>query len=55
MRGFTEVETPTLSGSVGGALARPFTTRATALDEALHLRISPELYLKVGSRPKAQR
>ncbi|GBG33136.1 Lysine--tRNA ligase [Hondaea fermentalgiana] len=46
-RNFLEVETPTLVPSAGGALARPFKTRAVALDNAeVSLRIAPELYLK---------
>jgi lysyl-tRNA synthetase class 2 len=45
-RGFLEVETPILSGKVGGANARPFETRAHALDMNMQLRIAPELYLK---------
>lgn len=45
-RGFTEVETPMLQAIPGGAAARPFNTHHNALDMALHLRISPELYLK---------
>ena len=47
-RGFTEVETPILSSKVGGAVARPFTTRANALGEAMSMRIAPELFLKVN-------
>lgn len=45
-RGFTEVETPMLQAVPGGAAARPFNTFHNALDMPLHLRISPELYLK---------
>ncbi|KAI7876560.1 lysyl-tRNA synthetase [Lichtheimia hyalospora FSU 10163] len=45
-RGFLEVETPILSGKAGGANARPFLTRANALDMDMQLRIAPELYLK---------
>ena len=45
-RGFIEVETPMLQAIPGGAAARPFNTHHNALDMALHLRISPELYLK---------
>jgi lysyl-tRNA synthetase class 2 len=45
-RGFTEVETPMLQAIPGGAAARPFNTHHNALDMPLHLRISPELYLK---------
>jgi len=44
--GFVEVETPILQPLAGGALARPFVTRANALDVDLTLRIAPELYLK---------
>ena len=43
---FVEVETPILQPQAGGALARPFMTRANALDIDLSLRIAPELYLK---------
>ncbi|KAK9719080.1 hypothetical protein K7432_005058 [Basidiobolus ranarum] len=46
-RSFLEVETPILSPKAGGAIARPFTTKANALgDLDMHLRIAPELYLK---------
>jgi lysyl-tRNA synthetase class 2 len=45
-KGFTEVETPMLQAVPGGAAARPFNTYHNALDMPLHLRISPELYLK---------
>ncbi|MEB3285828.1 MAG: lysine--tRNA ligase [Candidatus Sericytochromatia bacterium] len=45
-RGYIEVETPMLQVIPGGAAARPFHTHHNALDMALHLRISPELYLK---------
>src|SRR4051812_29700511 len=38
-RGFTEVETPVLWPSVGGASARPFTTRSQALHASLFMRI----------------
>ncbi|MBM3259007.1 MAG: lysine--tRNA ligase [Candidatus Sericytochromatia bacterium] len=44
--GFLEVETPMLHAIPGGAAARPFLTHHQALDLELHLRISPELYLK---------
>ncbi|MEB3298948.1 MAG: lysine--tRNA ligase [Candidatus Sericytochromatia bacterium] len=44
--GFLEVETPMLHAIPGGAAARPFMTHHNALDLELHLRISPELYLK---------
>lgn len=44
--GFLEVETPMLHAIPGGAAARPFVTHHNTLDMELHLRISPELYLK---------
>ncbi len=43
---FLEVETPTLTPLVGGAVARPFDTHHNALDMPLFMRIAPELYLK---------
>ncbi|MDD2251504.1 MAG: lysine--tRNA ligase [Dehalococcoidales bacterium] len=45
-RGFTEVETPVLHSSAGGALARPFITYHNSLDRELYLRIALELPLK---------
>ncbi|KAI9314585.1 hypothetical protein BX666DRAFT_2020175 [Dichotomocladium elegans] len=45
-RGYLEVETPILASKAGGANARPFMTRANALDMDMQLRIAPELYLK---------
>ncbi|KAI9297099.1 class II aaRS and biotin synthetase [Neoconidiobolus thromboides FSU 785] len=46
-KGFIEVETPILSTKVGGANAKPFITKANAMDDLpLNLRIAPELYLK---------
>ncbi|KAJ2537976.1 hypothetical protein EV175_006564, partial [Coemansia sp. RSA 1933] len=46
-RQFVEVETPILSPTVGGASARPFTTRSVAFgDTELFMRVAPELYLK---------
>ena len=44
--GFLEVETPMLHPIPGGANARPFITHHNALDQEMHLRIAPELYLK---------
>jgi lysyl-tRNA synthetase, class II len=44
--GFLEVETPMLHPIPGGANAKPFTTHHNALDQAMYLRIAPELYLK---------
>jgi lysyl-tRNA synthetase class 2 len=45
-RGFTEVETPVLDASAGGAAARPFITHHNALDIDMYLRIALELPLK---------
>ncbi|KAJ1904638.1 hypothetical protein LPJ81_002374, partial [Coemansia sp. IMI 209127] len=46
-RQFVEVETPILSPTVGGASARPFTTRSVAFgDTELFMRVAPELFLK---------
>ncbi len=45
-RGYVEIETPVLQLLHGGATARPFVTRANALDQQLYLRIALELYLK---------
>ncbi|KAJ2674616.1 hypothetical protein GGI25_004267 [Coemansia spiralis] len=46
-RHFLEVETPILSPTIGGASARPFTTRSVAFsDTELFMRIAPELFLK---------
>lgn len=46
--GFVEVQTPIVSASAGGALARPFTTRGGFVggNRELALRIAPELWLK---------
>lgn len=44
---FVEVHTPIIGESAGGAVARPFYTHATELNQSqLALRISPELWLK---------
>jgi lysyl-tRNA synthetase class 2 len=45
-QGFMEVETPMMHVIPGGASAKPFVTHHNALDQAMYLRISPELYLK---------
>jgi lysyl-tRNA synthetase class 2 len=45
-QGFIEVETPILQPVYGGAAAKPFVSRANALNQNLYLSISPELYLK---------
>ena len=45
-RSFTEVETPILWPSAGGANARPFLTHSHALSTPLYLRVAPELFLK---------
>ncbi|TVY42447.1 Lysine--tRNA ligase [Lachnellula subtilissima] len=44
---FLEVQTPIISDSAGGAIARPFTTVATEFsDKQLALRVAPEIWLK---------
>jgi len=44
--GFIEVETPVLTNTASGALAKPFKTHYNALDIDVYLRIAPETYLK---------
>lgn len=44
--GFLEIDTPVLSNSASGALAKPFRTHYNALDLDVYLRIAPELFLK---------
>ncbi|KAB8339036.1 hypothetical protein FH972_021972 [Carpinus fangiana] len=55
-RDYVEVNTPLLVAEAGGAVARPFETRATEfLDTKLNLRVAPELFLKrliVGNMDK---
>ena len=43
---FIEVETPVLSGMVGGAAAKPFITFHNAMKQQMYMRIAPELFLK---------
>lgn len=43
---FYEVETPILTPTASGALAKPFITHHAALDTDFYLRIAPETYLK---------
>ena len=44
--GYTEVETPVLQATLGGANARPFTTHHNTLDMPFYLRSATELPLK---------
>ena len=44
--GYTEVETPVLQPTLGGAAARPFITHHNTLDMPFYLRIATELHLK---------
>ncbi|MBI3290709.1 lysine--tRNA ligase [Candidatus Falkowbacteria bacterium] len=44
--GFIEVETPILTNTASGAIAKPFKTHYNALDLDVYLRIAPETYLK---------
>jgi lysyl-tRNA synthetase class 2 len=45
-QGFSEIDTPVLSNSASGALAKPFETHYNALDLDVYLRIAPEIHLK---------
>ncbi|MGI9251597.1 MAG: lysine--tRNA ligase [Pseudohongiellaceae bacterium] len=45
-QGFMEVETPMMQPIPGGAIAHPFETHHRALNQAMYLRVAPELYLK---------
>ncbi|MBQ4493418.1 MAG: lysine--tRNA ligase [Elusimicrobiaceae bacterium] len=45
-KGYLEVETPTLTPSAGGAIAKPFETYHNALKMPLYMRIALELYHK---------
>ena len=44
--GFLEVETPMMHTIPGGAAGEPFVTHHNVLDQALYLRLAPELHLK---------
>lgn len=44
--GFMEVETPVLQAKAGGATAEPFTAHYNSLNQDMHLRVAPELFLK---------
>ena len=45
-QGFSEINTPILENTTGGADANPFVTHMDALDQDFYLRISHELPLK---------
>lgn len=43
---FDEIDTPILSNSASGALAKPFKTHYNSLDLDVYLRVAPEIFLK---------
>lgn len=45
-KNYTEVETPILSHTFGGASATPFVSKCESLDKMMYMRVAPELYLK---------
>lgn len=45
-KNYIEVETPILSNTKSGAIAKPFITKHEALNKELYLRVAPEIHLK---------